>query len=391
MTNVLIRFFIKNPEDTANPQVREAYGMLSGCVGIVCNLVLAAAKFVIGMLSGSIAIQADAVNNLSDVGSSVVTLIGFRAASRPADKEHPFGHARIEYIAALIIAFLILVVGFELGRESISKVLNPTTVEFDLVTMGVLVLSILVKLWMSRFTKRVGQRIQSTAISASTADSICDVVTTGAILISCIVGYFKNINIDGYIGVLVAGFVLYSGVRILKETISPLLGEAPRPEVVKELGERVMSYPGIIGMHDMVLHSYGPGKTIASVHAEVRSDANILITHEIIDRMEREIGEAMHMQLVIHLDPIETDNARLNAARAEVEQIMAGLGEHIMFHDFRMVSGDKQINLLFDIVVPPGMKKQQVEEMKARIAELARQKNPAYNCVITVDMDYTGV
>ncbi|MBR0025686.1 MAG: cation transporter, partial [Clostridia bacterium] len=229
MTDLIIKLFIKNPEDTSSPSVREAYGVLAAFVGVVINLLLCAAKFIVGMWSGSIAIQADAANNLSDIGSSVVTFIGFKAANRPADKEHPFGHARVEYIAALVVSFLILLVAFELGKESVSKILNPTPVEYSPVTMVVLAISILGKLYLGSFTRKVGKRIDSSALAASTMDSICDVISTGAILISTVIGYFTNLNLDGYIGILVALFVLYAGISILKETVSPLMGEAPDP------------------------------------------------------------------------------------------------------------------------------------------------------------------
>ena len=380
MTELLVRFFIKTPDQTGDSSVREAYGILAGVVGIACNLILCAMKFVIGTLSGSIAIQADAVNNLSDVGSSAVMLIGSKMAGKPADREHPYGHARMEYIAALIIAFLILVVGFELGRESIQKIIAPEPVEFSVAMIAVLVSSILVKLWMSRFTANIGRRIESSTMSAATSDSISDVISTGAILLSSIIGYFKGVNIDGYIGVVVAGFVLYSGVSILRDTISPLMGEAPDPKTVTELTDKILSYDGIIGIHDIMMHSYGPGKLIASAHAEVRSDA-----------AEREIGAQMGILLTLHLDPIEVDNAVLNQTREEMGQILMGIDKTLRFHDFRMVRGENRTNLLFDIVVQPGMKPEAIAELKQRVADEAARLNPAYHCILSVDIDHNGV
>ena len=391
MTKLLVRFFIKTPERVEESSVREAYGILAGFVGIACNLILCAMKFVIGTLSGSIAIQADAVNNLSDVGSSAVMLIGSKMAGKPADREHPYGHARMEYIAALIIAFFILIVGFELGRESVMKIIAPEPVEFSMAMIAVLVGSILVKLWMSRFTANIGRRINSSTMSAATSDSIADVISTGAILLSSVIGYFKGVNIDGYIGVVVAGFVLYSGVSILRDTISPLMGEAPDPKVVAELTDRILSYDGIIGIHDILVHSSGPGKLIASAHAEVRSDCDLMAIHETIDTAEREVGVQMGIMLTLHLDPVEVDNAVLNETREQIKGILAEIDETLRFHDFRMVRGENRTNLLFDIVVQPGRKPEEIAELKQRVADEAARLNPAYHCILSVDVDHNGL
>ena len=391
MTELLVRFFIKTPERVEDSSVREAYGILAGFVGIACNLILCAMKFVIGSLSGSIAIQADAVNNLSDVGSSAVMLIGSKMAGKPADREHPYGHARMEYIAALIIAFFILIVGFELGRESVMKIIAPEPVEFSVAMIAVLVGSILVKLWMSRFTANIGRRINSSTMSAATSDSIADVISTGAILLSSVIGYFKGVNIDGYIGVVVAGFVLYSGASILRDTISPLMGEAPDPKVVAELTDRILSYDGIIGIHDILVHSYGPGKLIASAHAEVRSDCDLMAIHETIDTAEREVGAQMGVMLTLHLDPVEVDNAVLNETREQIKGILAEIDETLRFHDFRMVRGENRTNLLFDIVVQPGRKPEEIAELKQRVADEAARLNPAYHCILSVDIYHNGL
>ncbi|MCI6966862.1 cation diffusion facilitator family transporter [bacterium] len=391
MTELLVRFFIKTPERVEDSSVREAYGILAGFVGIACNLILCAMKFVIGSLSGSIAIQADAVNNLSDVGSSAVMLIGSKMAGKPADREHPYGHARMEYIAALIIAFFILIVGFELGRESVMKIIAPEPVEFSVAMIAVLVGSILVKLWMSRFTANIGRRINSSTMSAATSDSIADVISTGAILLSSVIGYFKGVNIDGYIGVVVAGFVLYSGASILRDTISPLMGEAPDPKVVSELTDRILSYDGIIGIHDILVHSYGPGKLIASAHAEVRSDCDLMAIHETIDTAEREVGAQMGVMLTLHLDPVEVNNAVLNETREQIKGILAEIDATLRFHDFRMVRGENRTNLLFDIVVQPGRKPEEIAELKQRVADEAARLNPAYHCILSVDVDNNGL
>ncbi|MEA5060738.1 MAG: cation diffusion facilitator family transporter [Candidatus Pelethousia sp.] len=391
MTKLLIRLFVKDRDNPADSRVREAYGRLAGLVGIACNILLGGVKFTLGALTGSIAMQADGVNNLSDVGSNLVTLIGFHMAGKPADKEHPYGHARVEYIAALIISFLILLVGVELGKESVFKIIDPKPVAFTVASMFALVLSILAKLWLGRFTAYIGRHIHSSTMSAATADSMCDVISTGAILLCAILSYLKGWNLDGYVGVLVAGFVLYSGIGILRDTISPLLGEAPSPEMVGELSERLLSYGGICGLHDIMVHNYGPGRVIASAHAEVRADADIVAIHEIIDRAEREVGEKMGILLTIHLDPVETDDTRTGTVRAQVGEIVRAVDSRLRFHDFRMVSGEKQTNLIFDIVVPAGTDAAQAGRYKSSIREGVKGIDPSYVCVIDVDVDYCGV
>ncbi len=391
MTKLLIRFFIKNPDNTAEPSVREAYGMLAGAVGIACNVILGAVKFLIGIMSGSVAIQADAVNNLADVGSSAVMLIGAKMAGRPADQKHPYGHARMEYIAALVIAFLIFLVGFELGKESLFKIISPEPVEFSFAMIAVLVSSILIKLWMSRFTAHVGKKIDSSTMSAATSDSIADVISTGAILVSSLVGYFGGINLDGYIGIVVALFVLYAGIGILRDTVSPLMGEAPDEKTVSELYSRILSYDGIIGIHDLMVHSYGPGKRIASAHAEVRSDCDIMAIHEVIDTAEREIGAEMGILLTLHLDPVEVDNAILNETREKIAALLREIDPAVGFHDFRMVSGENRTNLLFDVVVKPGMPLFEQQQLTKRIADAVREMDPSYYCILSVDMDFGGI
>ena len=281
--------------------------------------------------------------------------------------------------------------GFELGHESVMKIIAPEPVEFSVAMIAVLVGSILVKLWMSRFTANIGRRINSSTMSAATSDSIADVISTGAILLSSVIGYFKGVNIDGYIGVVVAGFVLYSGVSILRDTISPLMGEAPDPKVVAELTDRILSYDGIIGIHDILVHSYGPGKLIASAHAEVRSDCDLMAIHETIDTAEREVGVQMGILLTLHLDPVEVDNAVLNETREQIKGILAEIDETLRFHDFRMVRGENRTNLLFDIVVQPGRKPEEIAELKQRVADEAARLNPAYHCILSVDVDHNGL
>lgn len=390
MSEAILKLFVKDYKQTDNPAVRSKCAVAAGWVCIACNVLLCAAKFIIGVISRSIAIQADAVNNLSDVGSSAGMIFGAKAAAKPADREHPYGHARLEYIVSLAIAFIILMVGVTLAREAIDKIISPESVDYSIAMLIVLIISMLVKLWMGFFTADVGKRIGSSTMSAAAADSISDVAATGAIFISSVLGYFFNINIDGYISLAAALFVLYSGVGIIRDVIGPLLGEAPDKETVDELSRLLLSYDGIIGLHDILIHSYGPGKTIASAHAEVRADCDLLQTHEMIDRAEREVGEKLGMLLTLHMDPIETDNAKLAATRERIAGAIEGIDSAVHFHDFRMVSGEKTTNLIFDIVVPSGMDEADAEGIKLRIAKAAHDIDPTFRCVITIDRDYTG-
>lgn len=390
MSEAILKLFVKDYKQTDNPAVRSKCAVAAGWVCIACNVLLCAAKFIIGVISRSIAIQADAVNNLSDVGSSAGMIFGAKAAAKPADREHPYGHARLEYIVSLAIAFIILMVGVTLAREAIDKIISPESVDYSIAMLIVLMISMLVKLWMGFFTADVGKRIGSSTMSAAAADSISDVAATGAIFISSVLGYFFNINIDGYISLAAALFVLYSGVGIIRDVIGPLLGEAPDKETVEELRTLLLSYDGIIGLHDILIHSYGPGKTIASAHAEVRADCDLIQTHEMIDRAEREVGAKLGMLLTLHMDPIETDNAKLTATRERIAGAIESIDSAVHFHDFRMVSGEKTTNLIFDIVVPSGMDEADAEGIKLRIAKAAHDIDPTFRCVITIDRDYTG-
>lgn len=391
MSEFILKLFVKDYRDTGNPSVRAACAVTAGWVCIACNILLSVSKFVIGLISGSIAIQADAANNLSDVGSSAGMIFGAKAAAKPADREHPYGHARLEYIVSLAIAFLILTVGAALAKESIMKIIAPEPVDYSIAMLSVLVISMLVKLLMGSFTSNVGKLIGSAPMSAAAADSISDVVATGAILVSSLMGYFFKINIDGWVSLAAAIFVLYSGIGIIRDTITPLLGAAPDKETVDELKRLLTSYDVIIGLHDILIHSYGPGKTIASAHAEVRADCDILATHEIIDRAEREVGEKLGMLLTLHMDPIEVDNEKLNLVKASIAKAIAGIDKRLMFHDFRMVSGEKNTNLIFDIVVPAGMSDAEADAVRDKIALAAKHIDQSYRCVISIDRDYLGI
>lgn len=384
MTSLLLRLFVKNHDDTENPVVRGAYGKLAGAVGIVCNLLLFAGKLLAGILSGSVAVTADAVNNLSDASSSLVTLLGFKLAERPADEEHPYGHARIEYISGLVVAALILLIGAELAKSSFSKILHPETVEFSLLTLGVLVGSILAKLWMALFCRKLGRRIDSTTLLATSADSRNDVISTAAVLVGCLVGYFFDVKLDGYIGMAVALFIIWSGCSIAKDTINPLLGERASEELVRNISDLILSHEKILGIHDLMVHDYGPGNCFASVHAEMDSAEDPLICHDIIDDIERDALRELQVHLVIHYDPIVTDDEELNAARALVEQEIKSIDESLSLHDFRMVRGPGHTNLIFDLVIPYSMEDRKAE-LKARIDERLQRQDRKYYTVITFD------
>ena len=384
MTGLLLRLFVKNHNDTENPVVRSAYGKLAGAVGIVCNLLLFAGKLLAGILSGSVAVTADAVNNLSDASSSLVTLLGFKLAERPADEEHPYGHARIEYISGLVVAALILLIGAELAKSSFSKILHPETVEFSLLTLGVLVGSILAKLWMALFCRKLGKRIDSTTLLATSADSRNDVISTAAVLVGCLAGYFFDVKLDGYIGMAVALFIIWSGCSIAKDTISPLLGEKASGELVRNISDLILSHEKILGIHDLMVHDYGPGNCFASVHAEMDSAEDPLTCHDIIDDIERDALRELRVHLVIHYDPIITDDEELNAARALVEQEIRSIDESLSLHDFRMVRGPGHTNLIFDLVIPYSMEDRKAE-LKARIDERLQRQDRKYYTVITFD------
>ena len=384
MTSLLLRLFVKNHDDTENPVVRGAYGKLAGAVGIVCNLLLFAGKLLAGILSGSVAVTADAVNNLSDASSSLVTLLGFKLAERPADEEHPYGHARIEYISGLVVAALILLIGAELAKSSFSKILHPETVEFSLLTLGVLIGSILVKLWMALFCRKLGRRIDSTTLLATSADSRNDVISTAAVLVGCLAGYFFDVKLDGYIGMAVALFIIWSGCSIAKDTINPLLGERASEELVRNISDLILSHEKILGIHDLMVHDYGPGNCFASVHAEMDSAEDPLICHDIIDDIERDALRELQVHLVIHYDPIVTNDEELNAARALVEQEIKSIDESLSLHDFRMVRGPGHTNLIFDLVIPYSMEDRKAE-LKARIDERLQRQDRKYYTVITFD------
>ena len=384
MTKLLLRLFIKDYQNTEDPAVRGACGKLAGIVGIVCNLLLFAGKLLAGTLSGSVSITADAVNNLSDASSSLVTLLGFKMAERPADAEHPYGHARMEYLSGLLVAILILIIGVELGKSSIQKILHPEAVEFSVLTLCILVGSILMKLWMCLFCRKLGKRIHSTTLEATAADSRNDVITTAAVLLGCLAGHFFHWRIDGWVGALVAVFILASGWSIAKETISPLLGKQADPELVQRISRLVLSHEKILGIHDLMVHDYGPGQCFASVHAEMDMHEDPLMCHDILDDVERDAMRELRVHLVIHYDPIVTDDDELNHMRTLVQKELAAIDPQLSMHDFRMVRGPQHTNLIFDLAVPYSMS-DKTAELKRRIDECVQFEDSKYYTVITFD------
>ncbi|MGN0135237.1 cation diffusion facilitator family transporter [Anaerotignum sp.] len=384
MTKLLLRFFVKNHENTEDPAVRASIGKLAGATGIVCNCVLFLGKLLAGLLAGSVSIIADAVNNLSDASSSLVTLLGFRLAQQPADADHPYGHARYEYLSGLIVAVLILVIGVELVKSSVGKIIHPEPVAFSVATIAILAVSIAVKLWMSLFFGALGKKIKSTTLAATSADSRNDVISTAAVLLGCLAGYFFSVNIDGFIGLLVAVFILYSGINIVKETISPLLGQRADAELVEKILTLVLSHEKVLGVHDLLIHDYGPGRCFASLHAELSAAEDAIACHEMIDHIENEVMSELNVDLVIHYDPVVMDDAERNEMRKILDEIILEIDPRLSMHDFRMVGSGEQTKLVFDLAVPYDMG-QQYGELKEKIDKSLLEKEKPYQTEIRFD------
>lgn len=387
MTELLSRIFVKNHNDTANPAVRSAYGSLVSIVGILLNVILFAAKITVGALFGSVSITADAVNNLSDAGSQIISLISFRISSKPADREHPFGHARIEYVASMIVSFLVLLIGVELFKESVSKIFSPELPERSWVAVGVLGGSILVKLWLGIFNKTIGKRIDSSVMHATATDCLSDALSTTAVLISTLILLLfpsVKINLDAYMGVVVAILILVAGFKILNETKNSILGEAPSDEIVKQIETIVEETPGALGIHDLVVHNYGPGHVIAALHVEVDGKDDIFRTHDMIDNIERKLRRECNIEATIHMDPIITDDETVNALRPRVEAAVQKISPDMRIHDFRFVPGETHTNLIFDVAVPFELTltdEQIIEQIEANVREI----DPAFFVVLTID------
>ena len=387
MTKLLIRLFVKNSEDTENPQVRGKYGTMAGIVGILCNLVLFLGKLVIGTISGSVSIRADAVNNLSDASSNIVTLVAFQLARKPEDAEHPYGHARIEYLSGLAVAAMILLIGVELAKESFHKILSPEPVSFSWALVAVLGMSIAVKLWLAVFNRTLGKKIKSTSLMATAADSRNDVITTGAVLLAAVTARLTGLELDGYVGLLVAGFILWSGIGIAKDTISPLLGAPADPELVHLIRHEIEHFdPRILGVHDLMVHDYGPGQTFASIHVEVDRREDVLEMHEMIDRAERMMLEQHRIHLTIHYDPIVTDDAALQRMQKKVEEALHAIQPGLSLHDFRMVAGEKSTNLIFDVVLPDALRGKE-QEIQSALEKAIQEPGMEYRTVITFDTE----
>lgn len=388
MVTLLTKIFIKNSDDTTSPAVRQAYGMLCGAVGIFFNLLLFAGKFLAGILSSSIAITADAFNNLSDAGSSIITLIGFKMAGQKPDPDHPFGHGRIEYISGLLVSIIILIMAFELIKSSVEKIFHPQELTFSPIIIAILAASIAVKCYMAFYNRKIGQKIDSSAMKATSTDSLSDTLATSAVLLATLISHFTGVQIDGYCGVLVGLFICFAGYNAAKDTISPLLGQAPDPEFVQQIADIVMSYDGVIGIHDLIVHNYGPGRVLISLHAEVPADGDILTLHDMIDLIEHELRDRLHCNAVIHMDPVQANDQTTIQLKELTVNYLKAIDERLTLHDFRIVQGPTHTNIIFDVVVPyhfPMSDKQLIEDISERLKE----ENPNYYTVIEVDKKYT--
>lgn len=387
MITLLANVFLKD-KDIENSGTRKAYGTLCSVIGIILNILLFAGKYFVGMISGSIAIMADAFNNLSDAGSSFITLIGFWFAGKKPDIEHPFGHGRIEYLSGLGVAVMILLMGFELAKDSVDKILHPQSVDSGTITLIILCISIAIKVYMAVYNRKIGEKIDSSAMKATSTDSMSDAAATTIVLITVLVGGYTNLNIDGVCGLVVSLFILYAGYNVASETISPLLGQPPKPEFVESIHEIVMAHKEIEGIHDLVVHDYGPGRVMISLHTEVPGDADIFKVHDLIDRIENELNEKLGCEAVIHMDPIEVNNQIVKEMKSIVQNIVLNVNQEMSIHDFRMVTGDTHTNLIFDVLVPYSIKDSD-EELKNKIQEKVSEYNETYFTVIHIDRDYS--
>ncbi len=390
MTDFLIKRCIKDWKRVDDAQVRTAYGTLSSIVGIICNVILFGAKFLIGFLAGSISVMADAFNNLSDAASSIVGLVGVKMAEKPADKDHPFGHGRIEYISAFIVAFIVIQVGFSLFKTSLGKIFHPDDMAFNWISIVILLMSIGVKLWLALFNRKLGKRINSKVLLATSTDALGDVIATSSTILSMVVYGILAVNIDGIVGIAVSVVVMFAGVNIAKDTLAPLIGEAIDPKLYQEITNFVESFDGIEGTHDLIIHNYGPSRSMASIHAEVPNDVDIEVSHEIIDQIEREAGRRFGMLLVIHMDPIETHDQRVRQFHQMVQSVLEELDSRLKFHDFRVVYGKEHVNLIFDLVVPREYNFAVQETLKTKISAMVREKDPRCQCVITAENSFVA-
>ena len=388
MTEFLVNKFIKDSANIESTEVRTRYGMLASVVGIFCNVLLFSVKLAIGLILSSLAVTADAFNNLSDAASSIISFVGVKMAGKPADAEHPFGHGRIEYIAALIVLFLVIEVGFTFFKSSISKIMHPEEITFDPVPFIILILSILVKLWMAFFNNKLGKRIDSKVMLATAADSLGDVITTSATVISIVICHFTSINVDAIAGLIVSGIVIWSGVSIAKDTLEPLIGQRVPSELYQKITDMVESYEGIVGAHDLIVHNYGPNRSMATIHAEVPNDVSIEASHEIIDRIERDAKKELNILLVIHMDPVEMRDEEVLELRDKTSHIVHALDPELHFHDFRVLKENEQKNLIFDLVVPDSYTEKDANRVMHQLIALLHEMEKNVDCIITLDRSF---
>ncbi|SFB17990.1 cation diffusion facilitator family transporter [Clostridium frigidicarnis] len=390
LSKLIIKTFIKDRDSISNEKTRTSYGIVAGVVGIIINALLFIIKLSLGLILGSIAVTADAFNNLSDAASSIITILGFKLANMPADEEHPFGHGRFEYISAMIVSFMVILVGLQFIKSSVGRILSPTPVTFEIISFILILVSILFKIWLSKFNGLIGKKINSAALKAASIDALGDVITSSCVALSLVSSNFTTLPIDGYAGVLVSLMILYSGFGLVKDTLNPLLGEAPDPELVENIKSSVLNYYHILGVHDLIIHNYGPGRIMASIHAEVPCNLSIITIHEVIDRAEKEVSKKLKLYLVIHMDPINVDDKEVLKTEHDLLKILNNHPLIKSMHDFRIVGEGEIKNLIFDVVVDSNKKRKIMsdEELKNDIKSKVKEKFPEYNCVITIDEDY---
>ncbi len=387
MTNLLIRIFVHDYKNIKSPQVRARYGTLSGCVGIVINVILTVIKFIIGSMTGSIAITGDALNNLSDAGSSAISLLGFKLSSKPADEEHPYGHGRLEYVCGMGVAVVIMFMGYELIKSSIQKIITPEKTVFSWIAIIVLAISILGKLWLAFFNRQIGKHIESGTVNAVVADSISDIAATAASIVSLILSNYSDLPFDGIFGVIVSGFVIFAGIGVFKGTLASILGQPPTKETVEEIQDKILAHPGILGIHDLIVHDYGPGRCFVTAHAEVSSTADIMESHDLLDVIEQDLKEHTGFIVTLHMDPLVQNDETIQAAKEMVNCIIKGIEEKLSIHDFRLVAGPHHTNLIFDLVIPFSVKTDS-HFIIDRINDELQKKDKRYYAVITIDRSY---
>lgn len=384
MTNLLIKLFVKDSKNTSDPAVRKRYGYLGAFTGIVLNILLFLGKLIAGILSGGISVIADAFNNLSDAGSSIMTFVGFKMAGMPADSEHPYGHGRMEYVSGIIISFIIMMMGFELGKSSVEKIFSPEKAEFSILAVSVLGASLLVKLWMALFNTKLGRKIDSATMKAAAADSLSDCISTSVVIICMFIQLFSGFELDSYAGIIVALFILYTGFNTFKESLTPLLGTKPKKELVEEIENTVMNYDGIVGVHDLMVHDYGVGRMVISLHAEISSKTDIMLAHELIDLIEDDLREKYRCSVTIHMDPVVVDDKKADEVKKVVLDIIKNIDSSLTIHDFRITDGVSRINVIFDLVTPFGFRYKD-GELAFMIKNAIAEKDGRLNAVITVE------